>query len=195
MFHILKNKVAIVTGASRGIGAAIAERFAAEGAKVVITARTLQADGKLPGSLLETAARIRARGGECHCVQADLSDPVDRARIVPETIAHFGGVDILVNNAAWARFKATREQARRYTQMAFEINYFAPLELSQQAIDSMVGRGGGWILNPVEPHRTAPGSSALRAEKPLVCVPPAHVADAVRLDQSGAGAHLGRHGG
>lgn len=147
MFHILKNKVAIVTGASRGIGAAIAERFAAEGAKVVITARTLQADGKLPGSLLETAERIRARGGQCHCVQADLSDPVDRARIVPETIAHFGGVDILVNNAAWARFKATREQARRYTQMAFEINYFAPLELSQQAIDSMVGRGGGWILN------------------------------------------------
>lgn len=147
MFHILKNKVAIVTGASRGIGAAIAERFAAEGAKVVITARTLEADGKLPGSLLETAARIRARGGECHCVQADLSDAVDRARIVPEAIAHFGGVDILVNNAAWARFKATREQARRYTQMAFEINYFAPLELSQQAIDSMAERGGGWILN------------------------------------------------
>ena len=75
MSHALKNKVAIVTGASRGIGAAIAERFAAEGAKVVITARTLEADGKLPGSLLETAERIRARGGQCHCVQADLSDP------------------------------------------------------------------------------------------------------------------------
>lgn len=96
MSHILKNKVAIVTGASRGIGAAIAERFAAEGAKVLITARTLQADGKLPGSLLETAERIRARGGQCHCVQADLSDPgADRARIVPETIAHFGRRDYL----------------------------------------------------------------------------------------------------
>lgn len=57
------------------------------------------------------------------------------------------GVDVLVNNAAWARFKATLEQARRYTQMAFEINYFAPLELSRQAIESMVARGGGWILN------------------------------------------------
>ena len=147
MVDTLKNKVAIITGASRGIGAAIAERFAAEGAKVVITARTLQADGKLPGSLNETAARIRARGGECHCIQADLSDATDRARIVPEAAAHFGAVDILVNNAAWARFKPTREQLPRYTHLAFEINYFAPLELAQQAIEIMVARGGGWILN------------------------------------------------
>ena len=147
MTDTLKNKVAIITGASRGIGAAIAERFAAEGAKVIITARTLEADGKLPGSLTEVAERIRARGGECHCVQADLTDPVDRAHIIPEAVAHFGGVDILVNNAAWARFKPTREQLPRYTHLAFEINYFAPLELSQQAIESMVARGGGWILN------------------------------------------------
>ncbi|WP_027996453.1 SDR family NAD(P)-dependent oxidoreductase [Simplicispira psychrophila] len=68
MTGTLKNKVAIVTGASRGMGAAIVERFAAEGAKVVITARTLQADGQLPGSLRETAERIRARGGMCHCL-------------------------------------------------------------------------------------------------------------------------------
>lgn len=147
MSDTLKNKVAIITGASRGIGAAIAERFAAEGAKVVISARTLEAGGKLAGSLRETAERIRAQGGECHCVQADLSNATDRARIVPEAIAHFGGVDILVNNAAWARFKPTREQLSRHTHLAFEINYFAPLELSQQVIESMLLRGGGWILN------------------------------------------------
>ena len=74
---ILENRVAIITGASRGIGAAIALRFAAEGARVVITARTVQPDGKLPGSLEETAARIRALGAQCLCVQADLGDPVD----------------------------------------------------------------------------------------------------------------------
>lgn len=144
---ILENRVAIITGASRGIGAAIALRFAAEGARVVITARTVQPDGKLPGSLEETAARIRALGAQCLCVQADLGDPVDRARIVPEAIAHFGGVDVLVNNAAWARFRPTVKQAPKDTRLAFEINYFAPLELSQQAIPSMAERGGGWILN------------------------------------------------
>jgi NAD(P)-dependent dehydrogenase (short-subunit alcohol dehydrogenase family) len=143
----LRNKVAIVTGASRGIGAAIAYRFAAEGAKLLITARTVKPDGKLPGSLEETAARIRALGAECHCLQADLGDPADRARIVPEAIARFGGVDVLVNNAAWARFRPTLKQTPKDTHLAFEINYFAPLELSQQAVASMVERGGGWILN------------------------------------------------
>jgi citronellol/citronellal dehydrogenase len=145
--NTLSDKVAIVTGASRGIGAAIALRFAAEGARVVITARTLEPDGKLPGSLNETAARIRALGAECLCVQADLTDPQDRSRIVPEAIARFGKVDILVNNAAWARFRPTVEQLPKHTHQAFEVNYFAPLELSQQAIPGMSERGAGWILN------------------------------------------------
>ena len=94
MPNSLNNKVAIITGASRGIGAAIAERFAAEGAKVVLVARTSEPDGKLPGSLNETAARIRAKDGDCLCVQADLGSETDRERIVNETIAYYGGVDI-----------------------------------------------------------------------------------------------------
>ena len=143
----LTGKIAIITGASRGIGAAIAYRFAAEGARVLITARTLEPDGKLPGSLRETAERIRALGAEVHCVQADLSDPASRAGIVPEAITHFGGVDILVNNAAWARFRPTLQQLPKHAHQAFEINFFAPLELSQQTIPLMLERGGGWILN------------------------------------------------
>ena len=143
----LKGKIAIITGASRGIGAAIAYRFAAEGARVLVTARTLEPDGKLPGSLRETAERIRALGAEVHCVQADLSDPSAREGIVPEALTHFGGVDILVNNAAWARFRPTLQQLPRHAHQAFEINFFAPLELSQQVIPLMRERGGGWILN------------------------------------------------
>ena len=143
----LTGKIAIITGASRGIGAAIAYRFAAEGARVLITARTLEPDGKLPGSLRETAERIRVLGAEVHCLQADLSDPASRDGIVPAAIKHFGGVDILVNNAAWARFRPTLQQLPRHAHQAFEINFFAPLELSQQAIPLMLERGGGWILN------------------------------------------------
>ena len=144
----LQGKIAIVTGASRGIGAGIALRFAAEGARVVITARTVEPEGKIDGSLRETADRIRALGGDVHMVQADLSDPVARARIVPETVDRFGGLDILVNNAAWARFRPTlTQQLPKHTHQAFEINFFAPLEMSQQAIPHMRERGAGWILN------------------------------------------------
>jgi NAD(P)-dependent dehydrogenase (short-subunit alcohol dehydrogenase family) len=147
MAGALQGKVAIVTGASRGIGAAIAYRFAAEGAHLVITARTVQPDGKLPGSLEETAAQLRALGAGVHCVQADLSSPEERARIVPEALAQCGRIDVLVNNAAWARFRPTLQQQPKHAHQAFEINFFAPLELAQQAIPAMRERGAGWILN------------------------------------------------
>ena len=74
----------IVTGASRGIGAAVAQRLAAEGADVAITARTLDRHPSLEGSLHETAKRLEPFGGAVAVITADLSDPEDRARIVPE---------------------------------------------------------------------------------------------------------------
>ena len=147
MHRTLSNKVAIVTGASRGIGAAIAERFAAEGAHVALIARTSAPGGKLPGSLDETAARLRAQGGDCLCIQADLGSATDRERIVTETLAHFGGVDILVNNAAWARFAPSYAQPPERVELAYAVNLFAPLHLSQLVLASMKARGGGWILN------------------------------------------------
>ncbi|WP_150303691.1 SDR family NAD(P)-dependent oxidoreductase [Pseudomonas saliphila] len=147
MPNILSDKVAIITGASRGIGAAIAERFAAEGARVVITARTSEPGGRLPGSLQEVAERIRARGGQCLSIIGDLAKEEDRERIMAQTLEHWGGVDILVNNAAFARFSPTREQQAKHVQLSLGINFIAPLHLSQLVIPSMVERGGGWILN------------------------------------------------
>lgn len=144
---ILNNKVAIITGASRGIGAAIAERFAAEGARVVITARTSKPGGRLPGSLQETEARIRAKGGECLSITGDLAKEADREQIIAQTRVHWGGVDILVNNAAFARFGETRKQQPKHVQLSLGINFIAPLHLSQLAIPSMIERDGGWILN------------------------------------------------
>lgn len=144
----LDGKVAIVTGASRGIGAGIAERFAAEGARLVLVARTLdEGTSSLPGSMQVVADRIRQRGGECICVPTDLSREEDRARIVPEAVAAFGGVDILVNNAAWAHFRPAHQQQLRHLRLAWEINVVAPLELTQHCLESMKARGGGWVVN------------------------------------------------
>jgi len=145
---LLDGRVAIITGASRGIGAAIARRFAAEGAKVAIVARTLEpGGGELTGSLSETAAHIRSAGGECLPIQANLADVIDRARIVPAAVEHFGRLDILVNNAAWSRFVPIWEAQPKHFHLAFQLNLHAPQELSQQALPHLRARGEGWILN------------------------------------------------
>src|SRR5437762_979475 len=98
----LDGKVAVVTGASRGIGKGVAKVFAREGAKVVACARTV-AEGAhlLPGSLETTAAEIAAAGGAFLPVQGDVSSEADCERIVRTAQEAFGPVDVLVNNAMW----------------------------------------------------------------------------------------------
>ena len=147
MGKVLQGKVALVTGASRGIGAGIARRLAAEGARVVLVARTLDAHPKLPGSLTETAAAIRLAGGQAETLVCDLADPVDRARIVPEAVAACGRLDILVNNAAWSRFVPVWQVQPRHMQLALQMNLLAPHELMQAALPHMQAAGAGWMLN------------------------------------------------
>jgi citronellol/citronellal dehydrogenase len=139
---------AIVTGASRGIGAAIAERLAAEGAAVAIVARTLDAHPTLPGSLTETAERLRGCGGTVAIVAADLTDGDDRARIMPAAVEQLGGpIDILVNNAAAAMYALPSEMPLKRRRITFEVNVHAPLDLAQAVLPAMLERGEGWIVN------------------------------------------------
>ena len=146
--HRFAGRSAIVTGASRGIGAAIAERLAAEGANVVITARTFDHHDHLDGSLIETLERCRRYGGSVEAVVADLGDPESRARIVPEALGHLDGrVDILVNNAAAAIYQSMLDYPAKRRSITFEVNVFAPLDLSQAVIPGMLERGEGWIVN------------------------------------------------
>jgi citronellol/citronellal dehydrogenase len=144
----LDNRVAIVTGASRGIGAWIARRFAAEGAGVAIVARTERAeDSKLPGTIRDTLDTIVGQGGRAHAIRADITRPDDRRRIVAETEAHLGPIDILVNNAALTVFRTVeRFDARRY-QLMFDVQVWAPFELCQLVLPGMRERHRGWILN------------------------------------------------
>ncbi len=143
----LTGKIAIVTGASRGIGAAIARRFAAEGARVAIVARTLDPGGALAGSLRDVAAAIAQAGGEALPVQADLSSTADLAHIVDSVMSHWGGIDILVNNAAWSRFPPIWEAQERHIRLAFQMNVITPQLLSQMVTPHLRARGRGWILN------------------------------------------------
>lgn len=139
---------ALVTGASRGIGAAVAERLAAEGADVVITARTLDHHDHLAGSLVETAERLGSYGSNVTVVAADLADAVDRQRIVPEAVEALGGpLDILVNNAAAAIYGDLATFPLRRRHLLFDVNVHAPLDLAQAAIPGMAAAGAGWIVN------------------------------------------------
>lgn len=139
---------ALVTGASWGIGAGIAERLAAEGAAVVVTARTREPTDRIGGSLAETAERLRRYGGTVAVVVADLTDAGDRERIVPEAVEALGGpVEILVNNAAAAIYQPLAEFPLRRRRIVFEANVHAPLDLAQAVIPAMREAGEGWIVN------------------------------------------------
>ncbi|MCJ0906888.1 SDR family oxidoreductase [Rhodococcus sp. ARC_M6] len=148
MTRRFEGRRALVTGSSRGIGAGVAERLAAEGADVVLVARTLGAHATLLGSLEETAARIAKYGTKVEIVVADLTDEQQRDTVVPQAIEKIGGtIDILVNNAAAAIYAPLSEYPLRRRRVVFEANVHAPLDLMQAVIPGMVAQGFGWIVN------------------------------------------------
>ena len=140
------GKVALVTGASRGLGKAIAERLAAEGAVVAITARTLDPDPKYVGSLSETREGILAAGGKAVAVQADLSKTEDRERMWANVTEQVGAPDILVNNAAVTFLRPLDVFPEKRARLMIEMHVVAPLHLTQLAIPAMRGRRRGWVL-------------------------------------------------
>ncbi|WP_397400269.1 SDR family NAD(P)-dependent oxidoreductase [Phenylobacterium sp.] len=144
----LRGKTALVTGASRGIGEAIAVRLAMEGARVVVSARTAEdGESKLPGTLAATVARIRNAGGEAMAIKADLSSEADRARLVAESVAAYGDIDILVNDAAVTFFIPVETFPKKRFDLMMEVQVWAPMHLSQLVLPSMREKKAGWIVN------------------------------------------------
>jgi citronellol/citronellal dehydrogenase len=145
---MLDGKVAIVTGASRGIGAAIARRLGAEGAAVAVVARTTEpGSSQLPGTIGETAGQIRAAGGTAIALCADVSQRYDRLRLVSDTTRQLGSPDILVNNAAVSYFLRVEDFTPNAYELMFAVGVDAPMQLATLVLPGMRERGAGWILN------------------------------------------------
>ncbi len=142
-----EGKVALVTGTSRGLGKAIAQRLAAEGATVALTARTMEPDPKYQGSLRQTLEEIEVAGGAAVAFQADLSKPEDRERLFGDVVDRVGAPDILVNNAAVTFLRPLDGFPDRRARLMMEMHVLAPLHLTQLAIPAMRDRGRGWVLN------------------------------------------------
>ena len=142
-----EGKVAFVTGSSRGIGKAIAMRFAAEGAAVIVNSPVMGVEKGLPGTLESAVEDIQSMGGKAAAIACDLADPEARAGLIERASAFFGPIDILVNNAAAGIMKLPSKIENGDLRFMFELNVSAPIDLAQQCLPNMKARGGGWILN------------------------------------------------
>jgi NAD(P)-dependent dehydrogenase (short-subunit alcohol dehydrogenase family) len=134
------GRVAIVTGGGRGIGRALSTGLAAAGAKVVIASRTLE-------PCEETAAEIRAAGGQAVAVAADVASRDDRARLVETAVEAFGGLDILINNAGLLKPHNTEKVTEDELDLLLGANLKGPVFLSQLALPHLERSGHGSIIN------------------------------------------------
>lgn len=169
MSELLSGRTALVTGSSRGIGRAIAQRLASEGATVAVTARSYQpspstragSTSALPGTIGETIELIEAAGGKAFGIAADLEDAEQRAGLIDQVLARTGRVDILVNNAGFADYSSVEDMSLETFDRTLEHYVRTPFVLTRAVIPPMREQGAGWIVNigsvtglaPVRPYR------------------------------------------
>lgn len=144
----MKGKIAIVTGASRGIGKAIALAYAKEGATVIVAARSETAPSeRLPGSIHETADLIETTGGRALAVRCDVTDESSVNAMVEQTLAQFGRVDVLVNNAAVDFPAKVVDMATKRWEVVFRVGLTGPFLCCKAVLPPMIAQGGGSIIN------------------------------------------------
>ena len=178
MSHPLKQKVALVTGGSRGIGAAIAKRLASDGASLAITY------SKGADAAIAVVNEIEAAGGKAVAIQADAADPEAVKAAVEQTVATFGGIDILINNAGTAIPKLFEDTTLEEMDRVIDINLRGTLAATQAALKHM--KSGGRIImigSCVGERMMTPGLVAYSATK-----------GAVKMFTQGLSREVGRRG-
>lgn len=151
----LAGQVAIVTGASRGIGKAIALRLAEAGATVVVAAKSERSRDLLPGSIHETVSEIEAAGGKAKAMRIDLRDQAAVEAMIADTLTEFGRIDLLVNNAGALWMMPVSETPLKRFDLVHSINARAPFLAASLCLPAMRAQGGGRILNISPPLEMA----------------------------------------
>lgn len=154
--HHLKNKVIFITGGSRGIGREIALRCAADGAKIAIAAKTAEKHPKLEGTIYTVADEIKAAGGEALPLMVDVREEGMVSDAISQTVAAFGGIDILVNNASAINLGSTEEIPMKRFDLIFGVNVRATFMCSKLAIPHLKKASNPHILNLSPPLSMKP---------------------------------------
>ncbi len=142
----LHGKTILITGSTRGIGREIALRCARDGAKVVITGKTVTAHAKLPGTIHTVAEEVVQAGGQALAIQLDVRDELAIKSAVEQVVRHFGGIDVLVNNASAISMTSTLETTPKRLDLMWDVNMRATFLVSQACIPHLERAANPHIL-------------------------------------------------
>lgn len=142
-----KNKTVVISGASRGIGKAIALKLAAEGANIVIAAKSVEEHPKLGGTIYSAAEEIEAAGGKALPMRCDIRNDEDIQAMVDAAVEKFGGIDILINNASAISLLTAEKLSPKQYDLMFDINVRGTFMMCKACIPHLKASGNGHILN------------------------------------------------
>jgi len=142
----LANRVAFITGASRGVGLNLAQALAREGCDIVIAAKTVEADPRLPGTIHEAARSVEALGRRALAVQLDVRDDSAVERAVGSALDHFGRVDLLINNAGALHWRPMTETPLKRYDLVNGVNARGAFACTYHVLPAMIAQGYGHIL-------------------------------------------------
>ena len=193
----MQGKVAIVTGASRGIGKSMALGLAEAGASVVVAARTAEPRGTLPGTIHQTVAEIETAGGRALAVTCNVREEESIREMVNRTLDEYGAVDVLVNNAGIGGYAPFLQMTLREWDLNMAINLRAPFIACQAVAPIMIEQGGGSIINVSSHAATNIFSSTLGEDHDagIAIIGQAYGASKAALERLtwGLAAELGQH--